>query len=113
MEDRQENKLGREIMRLMKLSRETPIDDLLDAALEGRSKDADTVCRLFKFVRDWFGPEKGLRRELDSVTTKQYWLACSAFLKDVAGLDEKQLEEIRNPRSSGSILDEFREEVRL
>jgi hypothetical protein len=104
-----ENKVGREIMRLLKICREASVENLLDEALAGRTKDTDTVCRLYRFVRDSFGPETLYpnRPELNSETTKKYLKACSAYLED-AGVDEKEIQKLREyGNSSGCVLSEF------
>jgi hypothetical protein len=111
METSKADKIGIEIMRLLKVSREASEETLLDEALAGRPKDIDTVCRLFKFVRDSFGPEVGPRPELDSEVTKKFWKAISSYLSDDAGLDEKEMQKIREPyRKSGRVLEEFKEQ---
>ena len=97
-------------MRLLKISREASQENLLDEALAGRPKDINTVCRLYRFVRDSFGSEICLNRpELGSEVTRKFWLAISKFLED-AGLDKSEIEKIRDPyKKAGCVLDEFKE----
>lgn len=107
-----ENTAGREIFRLLKIAREAAQESLLDEALAGRPKDVNTLCRLYKFVRDSFGPAESpypRNPALGSETTKKYWLVVSAFLES-AGLDQKEIEKVRDPyKNAGCVLDEFKE----
>jgi len=109
-----ENTLGHEILRLLKISREVSSDNLLDEALAGRPKTADTVSKLLSFVAKKFGQE-GMypgRPELDSTVTKQIGDACSEFLV-AAGVDAKTIRAIRYPNPAPgtkgfrSVLEEF------
>jgi hypothetical protein len=97
------------VMRLMKLSRDTAIEDLLEAALEGKSKTADTVSELYLFVVQTFG------RDTNSDVSKKFWQVCGTFLAN-AGLTKEQLQKIRRPfpvpgePGFRNILGEFRDE---
>jgi hypothetical protein len=98
-------------MRLMKLAREKSIDELLDAAFEGREKTVDNVCRLYVFVDRSFGAgEYPNRPELGSRVTRTFKQACETFLEN-AGVDKKELEKFRNPlpgeKGFRSVLEEF------
>lgn len=110
MESSKADKAGIEIMRLLKVSREASEETLLDEMLAGRPKDINTVCRLFKFVRDSFGtdiyPNKAA---LASEVTRKVWKVVSEFLEE-SGLDKSEIEKIHEPyKTSGCILDEFKE----
>src|SRR3974390_1826675 len=97
---------GREIMRLLKVSRESAVENLLDDALVGRSKDTDTVTRLFRFVRDNFGPAD-LPHGQGSDVTKKFAKAVAGFLQE-SGVDSEQISKITNPPpAKGCVLDEF------
>lgn len=106
--DKTENLLGREIMRLMKASREHEGDALLDEALQGREKTVDSLTRLMSFLIKNFGP-------YGSIVTEKFWKTIKPFLEE-SGVDPKDLKKIRYPYSKPgdtkfqSILDEMREE---
>jgi hypothetical protein len=108
-----ERLLGFEIMRLLQLSRDESVGDLLSAALAGREKNVASVTRLFQFVLRTFGTD--VRGLTPSTVTRKFWEACSSFLKE-AGLTPEELDNIHDPRPRPgdpdfkSILDEFREE---
>jgi hypothetical protein len=103
------NKTAIEIMRLLKISREASEETLLDEALADRSKDVSTVCRLYKFVRDSFGPGTAAQSGTASKVTEAFWNVVSRFLED-AGLDKDEIEKIRDPyKKAGCVLDEFKE----
>lgn len=103
--DIETNKVGREIMRLLKISRETAEQSLLDEALAGRERTVDTVSRLMRFVTTNFGQD-------GSEVTDKFWKVCGPFLSE-AGVQEKDLQKIRvpHPRSGDrgfkSVLEEF------
>jgi hypothetical protein len=105
--EKNENKVGREIMRLMAISRDSQ-EKILDEALAGREMTVDSVARLFGFVVKNFG-------QRESAVTDKFWAACAPFLEE-AGVDAKQLNEIRYPfleygqKGFRSILDEMKEE---
>jgi hypothetical protein len=108
-----EKALGFEIMRLMYLSRNEDISNLLGSALAGREQTVTSVTKLFHFVLRNFGTDVG--GYTPSTVTRKYWNACSTFLKD-AGLSTEQLESIHKPFPLAgepgfeSVLDEFREQ---
>jgi hypothetical protein len=107
-----EKALGFEIMRLMKLTRDESVENLIDAALAGREKNVTSVTKLYHFVLRTFGGTEGYT---PSTVTRKFWEACSTFLKD-AGLTSEQIENIRHPFPVAgepgfqSVLDEFREQ---
>jgi hypothetical protein len=107
-----ERALGFEIMRLMYLSRDESVNDLLSAALAGREQTVTSVTKLFHFVLRTFGDTTGYT---PSTVTRKCWNACSTFLKE-AGLTSDQIENIRHPFPVAgepgfqSVLDEFRKE---
>lgn len=100
-----ENGLGQEIFRLMKIAREKAGDDLIREALGQREKTVSTITSLMSFITKHFGRD-------GSSTTEKFWMACQPFLEE-AGLDDKQMEAIRRPRKvygqTGfkSVLEEF------
>lgn len=109
-----ENTLGQEILRLLKISRETPIEQILDEALEGRPKSVDTVSKLLAFVVKHHGQE-GMypgRPDLDSIVTQRFGDACSEYLAE-AGVDAQTIRAIRYPnpvpgkKRWRSVLEEF------
>jgi O-acetyl-ADP-ribose deacetylase (regulator of RNase III) len=108
-----EKLIGFEIMRLMTLSRDESVNDLLSAALAGRPATVESVSKLFHFVLRNFGTDVG--GNTPSTVTRKYWDACSAFLKD-AGLTKQQLDQIHSPFPRAgepgfrSILDEMHDE---
>jgi hypothetical protein len=108
--ERTENKVGREIMRLLKISHETVAESLLDEALAGRTKDVATVSRLFNFVRTWFGVATSPypnRPEMGSETTRKYEKACREYFED-ARVDQKEIGKILGePNTRGCVLSEF------
>lgn len=116
MEDQFGVQYGREVMRLHKLALEHHSDRqaLLAAALEGREKTADNAAKLCKFAERAFGPATGTPGVASS-TTKKFRDAVSAFLQDIADIDQKKIDEFLDPYPAvaGSILDEFKAEGRL
>jgi hypothetical protein len=108
-----ERALGFEIMRMMQLSRDESVENLIDAALAGRDKNVASVTKLFHFVLRTFGTD--IRGLTPSTVTRKYWEACSSFLKD-AGVTPQELDELHNPHPRPgdpgwkSVLDEFKEE---
>jgi hypothetical protein len=98
----------REVMRLVDLSRNNGLDNLLSAALDNRETNPASVAKLHSFVRRHIG---------EGNAEKKYWAACSAFLVN-SGMSAKELEEVRNPPpvpgtpGFKSILDELEEEGR-
>jgi hypothetical protein len=111
-QEEKEKLIGFEIMRLLQLSRDESVNDLLSAALAGREPTVESVSKLYAFILRWFGDPTG---NTPSTVARKYWEACSAFLKD-AGLTQQQLEQIHSPfRKPGepggkSILQEMEEE---
>ena len=104
----EENRVGREVMRLLKIARESAPEAILDEALQGRTPDVGTLARLLQFVRTSFGPgEFSSNPPLGSAVTRKFTAAIRSHLED-AGLDEKLIENILNPpRPKGCVLDEF------
>jgi hypothetical protein len=104
---------GREIMRLMQLTRDESVENLLDAALAGRDKSVESVSKLYGFVLRTFGDTSGFT---PSTVTRKFWNACSEFLRREAGLTDTELSKIKNPHPKAgepgfrSVLDEFEEE---
>jgi hypothetical protein len=96
---------GLEIIRLLNISREHPVENILTEALDGREKSPESVEKLYGFVLRSFGPE--------SQVTEKFWNACETFLRDNADLTDKQLEKIRFPYPLAgqpgfrSVLEEF------
>jgi hypothetical protein len=109
-----EGLVGREIFRLLDISRNPKTEDILDAALDGREKTVESVSKLYNFVLRHFGDFAS--NTPDTVVAK-FWNACSEFLT-ASGWTTKQLDELRNPYPKAgepgfrSILDEMREEGR-
>jgi hypothetical protein len=97
-----EDRVGLEIFRLLKIAKESSEESLLDEALAGRSKDATTVARLWKFIRDSFGSTD----EAHANVSRKFWKVCRAFLVE-SGVGEKELATIREPYKSGCVLEEF------
>jgi hypothetical protein len=102
----------REVTRLMQLTRDEPIDNLLSAALVGWEQTVASVTRLFHFVLRNFGAPDGM---VPSTVTRKFKEACSSFLKE-AGLTQQQLEKVYRPYPVAgdpdfvSVIDEFREQ---
>jgi len=100
--------LWREVMRLVALSRDNGLENLLDAALEGREKSPASVSKLYSFVRKYIG---------EGTAADKYWRSCSTFLS-ASGWTTEQLNELRNPSPQPgqpgfrSILDEMHDEGR-
>lgn len=98
--------LGREIMRLLGISR-GPVESILDEALSGRERTTESLLQLYNFVVRNFG--------LSSTVTSRFWGAVGPRLRD-AGLTEKRLREIEHPYPLAgepnfkSVLDEMAEE---
>jgi hypothetical protein len=109
MSDEKEIARSREVMRLMQRTRDESVENLLDAAMAGRSKSVESVTKLYHFVLRHFGDTSGFT---PSTVTRKFWEACSAFLKD-AGLTEKELLKIKDPHPKAgepgfrSVLEEF------
>lgn len=106
--ERVDDKVGAEIFRLLKISRETEGAKILDEALAGRERNVNTISRLYRFVRDSFGPAVSpFRPELDSEVTKKFQKACRDYLQD-AGVDEKEIHKILSePKTRRCVLEEF------
>jgi hypothetical protein len=104
MENENNSKLGKEIMRMLAISR-GPQEKLLDEALAGREATADSVSRLMRFVITNFGQE-------GSDTVDKFWVVAKDFLEE-AGVDARQLQSIRRPfpvygeKGFKSVLEEF------
>jgi hypothetical protein len=97
----------REVMRLIELSRNNGLENLLTAALENRETNPASVAKLYAFVRRHIG---------EGNATTKYWNACRSFLVS-QGWSAEQLDELRNPSPTGqsgfkSILDQLEEEGR-
>jgi hypothetical protein len=113
--EEKEKLIGFEIMRLMQLTRDESIDNLLSAALAGREQTVASVTKLFHFCLRNFGTDVG--GNTPSTVARKYWEACSVFLKD-AGLTQKDIEKIHSPFAKPgdpnfrSVLDEMSEEGR-
>jgi hypothetical protein len=96
--------VGREIMRLLRISH-GPAENMLDEALAGRERTFESITKLFGFVMKNFGQD-------GSDVTERFWKACEPFLEE-AGINEKQMESIRRPfkvygqPGFRSILEEF------
>ena len=107
-----ESIIGREIFRLMEISQNPKIEDLLDEALDGREKPVESVSKLYNFVLRHFGEGKATAGPAGSSTTDKFWEACSVFLR-VSGLTDEELSKIRYPYPRAgelgfvSILDEM------
>jgi hypothetical protein len=109
-----ENTLGREVFRLLKISREATPESLLDEALAGRPKTVDSVSKLLVFVVKHHGQEGVYpgRPDLDSIVTNRFGDACSEFLAE-AGVDDKTIKALRYPspapgtKGFHSVLEEF------
>ena len=104
-----EKALGFEIFRLMKLTRDESVDNIVSASLAGREQTVASVTKLWNFVLRNFGGN------MPSTIVRKYWEASSAFLKE-AGLTPEMIEKIRHPFPVAgepgfqSVLDEFREQ---
>ena len=115
--DIKENIIGRETFRLLEISKNPKIEDLLDAALDGREKTLESVSKLYSFVLRHFGEGVTTAGPAGSSTTDKFWVACSAFLRE-SGVTDEELSKIRYPYPRAgepgfrSILDEMREEGR-
>jgi hypothetical protein len=96
-EQERESARSREVMRLLQLTRDEAVDNLLSSALAGREPTVASVTKLWNFVLNIF-PITGLT---PSTVARKYWAASSAFLKE-SGLTEEQLENIRHPLPTAS-----------
>jgi hypothetical protein len=102
----------REVQRLMQLTRDESVENLLSAALAGREQSATSVSKLYHFVLRNFGDTDGM---VPSTVTRKFKEACTSFLKE-AGLTQEQLEKIYRPYPVAgdpdfvSVIDEFREQ---
>jgi hypothetical protein len=107
-----ERALGFELMRLMQLSRDESVNDLLSAALAGREQTVASVTKLFHFVLRNFGATTGFT---PSSVTRKFKEASGAFFKQ-AGLTQQQLEKIYHPYPVDgdpdfvSVIDEMKEQ---
>lgn len=107
-----ESIIGREIFRLMDVSQNPKVEDLLDAALDGREKTIESVTKLYTFVLQKFGEGVSTAGSIRSSTTDKFWAACSEFLR-ASGMTDEELSEIRYPHPRPgepgfrSILDEM------
>ena|ERR1700693_428267 len=112
-----EGLVGREIFRLLDISRNPKTEDVLDAALDGREKTIESVSKLYDFILRNFGEGAATAGPVGSSTTDKFWVACSAFLGE-SGVTDEELHKIRhpNPRAGEpgfrSILDEMHDEGR-
>ena len=107
-----ESIIGHEIFRLLDISQNPKIEDLLDAALGGREKTVESVSKLYSFVLRHFGEGVATAGPARSSTTDKFWEACSAFLRE-SGMTDEELSKIRYPYPRAgepgfrSILDEM------
>jgi hypothetical protein len=106
--------VGREMFRLMDLCRNPKIDDLLDAAFDGRAKTVESVTKLYTFILQKFGEGISTAGSVGSSTTDKFWSACSEFLRE-SGMTDEELRKIRSYPRAGelgfrSILDEMHDE---
>lgn len=97
----------REVMRLVELSRNNGLENLLATALENRETNPTSVAKLYSFVRRHIG---------EGNASNKFWNACSSFLIS-SGWSAEQLDELRNLSPTGqsgfkSILDQLEEEGR-
>jgi hypothetical protein len=112
-----ESIVGREVFRLMDISQNPTIEDLLDAALDGREKTIESVTKLHTFVLQKFGEGVTTAGASGSRTTDKFWEACSEFLR-ASGMTDEELNRIRYPHPRAgelgfrSILDEMGDEGR-
>jgi hypothetical protein len=103
---------GQEIMRLCELGRSASADELLEAALNGRTKNRENVAQLFSFVQRHFSEDT---INVRGVVLNRYWAACQAFLKTTE-ITDAELKKLRHPFPQAgepgfeSILDEMRDE---
>ena len=110
-----ESIIGREIFRLLDISQNPKIEDLLDAALDGRAKTIESVTKLYAFVLQKFGEGVTTAGPAGSRTTDDFWQACGAFLRE-SGMTDEELSKIRYPYPRAgepgfrSILDEMQDE---
>ena len=101
----------REVTRLMQLSRDESIDNLLSAALAGRETNVASVTKLFQFVDRHFSDTEFA----PSTVSRKYWQACSAYFTE-AGLTQQEQLKIKNPHPRAgepgfrSVLEEFEQE---
>jgi len=107
-----EGLVGREMFRILEISRNPKIEDLLDAALDGREKTIESVSKLYNFILRNFGEGAATDGPAGSSTTDKFWEACSVFLHE-SGLTDEELHKIRHPYPRAgepgfkSILDEM------
>ncbi len=112
-----ESIIGREIFRLLDISQNPKIEDLLDAALDGREKTIESATKLYTFVLQKFGEGITTAGPAGSRTTDKFWEACSAFLRE-SGVTDEEFSNIRYPYPRAdepgfrSILDEMHDEGR-
>lgn len=92
--EEKEKLIGFEIMRLMQLTRDETIDNLLSAALAGREQTVASVSKLWNFVLRFFGSD--VTGNTPSRVAAKYWVAVASFLDD-AGLTKQQIENIHSP----------------
>jgi hypothetical protein len=91
-----ESIMGRETFRLLEISQNPKIEDLLDEALDGREKTVESVSKLYNFVLRNFGEGKATAGPAGSRTTDKFWQACSAFLRE-SGMTDVELSRLRYP----------------
>jgi hypothetical protein len=91
-QEQKEKLIGFELMRLMQLTRDESVGNLLDAALAGREKNVASVSKLYGFVLRSFGDTTG---NTPSTVTSKFWNVCSAYFTE-AGLTEKEQLQIKN-----------------
>jgi hypothetical protein len=92
-----ESARSREVMRLLQLTRDEAVDNLLSSALAGREPTVASVTKLWNFVLSVF-PITGLT---PSTVARKYWAASSGFFKE-AGLTPQQIENIQHPFPTAS-----------
>lgn len=91
-----ESLVGREIFRLMDVSQNPKVEDLLDAALDGREKTIESVTKMYTFVLRHFGEGVTTAGSIGSSTTDKFWQACGEFLR-ASGVTDEELNRIRYP----------------
>ena len=104
----EEDRVGREVMRLLKIARESAPEAIIDEALGGRTPEVETLTRLARFVRDSFGSgEFPSNPAIGSAVTRKFTGAIRSYLEN-AGIDERLIEQIVNlPQPKGCVLDEL------
>src|SRR5258708_16892050 len=97
-----ENIIGRETFRLLDISQNPKIEDLLDAALDGREKTIESATKLYTFVLQKFGEGITTAGPAGSRTTDKFWEASSTVLRETG----VHAEEVSNIRYTYSRADE-------